>query len=60
MKKQFIWKEVPLSNMLTMENNVKQIAPSPLNARAGNSIITILEALHLEKGKRRGKGRIKP
>ena len=23
--------EVPLSNMLTMENNVKQIAPSPAN-----------------------------
>ena len=27
--------EVPLSNMLTMENNVKQIAPSPANTRAG-------------------------
>ena len=27
--------EVPLSKMLTMENNVKQIAPSPANTRAG-------------------------
>ena len=33
MKKQL--EEVPLSNMLTMENNVKQIAPSPANTRAG-------------------------
>lgn len=27
--------EVPLSKMLTMENNVKQIAPNPANTRAG-------------------------
>ena len=40
--------EVPLSNMLTMENNVKQIAPSPANTRAGNGIITML-GRHLEK-----------
>ena len=34
MKNSFL-EEVPLSNMLTMENNVKQIAPSPANTRAG-------------------------